>query len=103
MTAIDDNSPVTKEAAAKLVHECWSEITRENILDAWAIDEIPGDLQAWTSIARDETKPTDQVVNAQNGSGIDVEFGHDDVNMVDVLMVEETSQYSDGESEDSDK
>jgi hypothetical protein len=42
-------------------------------------------------------------VNDQDGSGIDMEFGHDDVNMVDVLMVEEASQCSHGESEDSDE
>jgi hypothetical protein len=97
MTAINDNPPVRKEAAAKLTHECWSEITREDVFDAWAIDGIPGDLKAWTSIARDETEPTEQDVNDQDGSGIDVEFGHDDIHMADVLMVEETSQRSDGE------
>jgi hypothetical protein len=37
------------------------------------------------------------------GSGIDMEFGHVDINMVDALMVEETSQCSDGESEDNDE
>jgi hypothetical protein len=76
---------------------------RENVLDAWAIDGIPGGLQAGTSISRDETEPTEQVVNDQDGSGIDIEFGHDDINLVDVLVVEETSQCSDGESEDSDE
>jgi hypothetical protein len=42
-------------------------------------------------------------VNDQDGSGIDVEFGRDDINMVDVLIVEEMSQCSDGESEDHDE
>jgi hypothetical protein len=36
-------------------------------------------------------------MNDQDGSGIDMEFGSDDINMVDVLMVEEMSQCSDGE------
>jgi hypothetical protein len=64
MTAIDDNPPVRKEAAGKLAHhECWPEIMRENVLDARAINGIPVDLQAWTSISRDETESTEQVVN----------------------------------------
>jgi hypothetical protein len=34
MTAIEHNSPVRKEGAAKLAQKCWKVLTRENVLDA---------------------------------------------------------------------
>jgi hypothetical protein len=34
MISIEHNPPVMEEAAAKLVHDCWEELTRENVLDA---------------------------------------------------------------------
>jgi hypothetical protein len=35
-----DSEPVTKESAVKLASECWIDLTRENIISAWAIEGI---------------------------------------------------------------
>jgi hypothetical protein len=37
----------------------------------------------------------------QEGSGIDVEFGHHNINMAGILTVEEASECSDDESQDN--
>jgi hypothetical protein len=103
MTANENTPPVTKEAAAKLSQKCWKELTKENVFDAWAIMGIPSDTRVWASIPQDETEPIDQAMNDQEGSGTDVEFGHDYIDMADILTVEKTSQCSDGESEDNVK
>jgi hypothetical protein len=42
-------------------------------------------------------------MNDQESSDTDVEFCYGDINMADILIVEETSQCSDGESEDNDE
>jgi hypothetical protein len=41
-------------------------------------------------------------MNDQEGSGIDVESGHDDIIMADILTIEETNQCSDCESQDNE-
>jgi hypothetical protein len=51
---------------------------------------------------QDQTEPTDQAINDREGSGIDMEFGHDDINMTNIFTVEETSQCLDSESENND-
>jgi hypothetical protein len=55
------------------------------------------------SIPQDEIEPIDQAVNDQESSEIVVEFGHGDITMADILIVEEASQSSDGESEGNDE
>jgi hypothetical protein len=44
MTAIEDNPAATKESTAKLAQKHCKALTKENVLDAWTIEEISVDV-----------------------------------------------------------
>jgi hypothetical protein len=43
LSVFDSKVPVNKEMAVKLAQECWIELTKENILNAWDFERTLGD------------------------------------------------------------
>jgi hypothetical protein len=69
-----DSEAVTKESVAKLASECWIELTRENIISAWAIEGR--ESEDGRNVLGSEN---DDIVSEERSSSIecDIEYGHD--------------------------
>jgi hypothetical protein len=81
----DGNHSMNKEAAAKLAHECWAELTVENIIDAWAINT--GETNEEQEIVDDEHHENEPE-SLLSEIRCDIEYGHDDVEIDDIAAVE---------------
>jgi hypothetical protein len=87
----DSQVPVNKEMAAQIAQEYWIELTKENILDAWDLEETLGDWLGGTEFVNDE--------GAEDNVAFDIEFGHDDVDMMDVMLIDERNVLADNNNE----
>jgi hypothetical protein len=85
-----DREPVTKESAAKLASECWIELTRENIISAWAIEGMESE-DGRNTLGTEN----DDIVSVGRSSSIesDIEYGHDDIDIEDIMAVEEVASH----------
>jgi hypothetical protein len=91
------NQPPTKKSAVKLAHERRNEITEKNVLNAWAIQGTQPEEEREVRAAEEENSGSGIVSDA---SAYEIEYGHDDVDMVDIASVEEDdSDEFDDESE----
>jgi hypothetical protein len=96
--ADDDVGPLNKEAAPNLALECWNELTSENVIDAWSIDGMPTGPDNTIIEADDQAA---ERLPPSGGLTCGIEFGHDDVEIADVVAVEgDSSDNSDGMLED---
>jgi hypothetical protein len=86
----DSEVPVNKEMAAKLAHECWIELSKENILDARDLEGVLGDWIGGTEFAEDE--------GAEYDVAFDIEFDLDDVDMRDILLFNKRDVTADNNS-----
>jgi hypothetical protein len=77
--------------AAKLAQECWIERTKENIFGAWDLEGALGDWIGGTEFADDE--------GAEEDTDFNIEFGHDDVDMRDIMLVHERDVSVDNNNE----
>jgi hypothetical protein len=86
-----------KNQPQKSAHECWNEITEENVLNAWAIAGTHPEEEKEVGAAEEENSESGIVSDA---SACEIEYEHDDVDMADIASVEEDdSDEFDGESE----
>jgi hypothetical protein len=85
-----DSEPVTKESAAKLASERWIELTRQNIISAWAIERIESE-DGRNALGSEN----DDIVSEGRFSSIecDIESGHDDIDIEDIMAVEEAASH----------
>jgi hypothetical protein len=81
LSVFDSKVPANKKMAAELAQECWIDVTKENILDAWDLEGAVGDWIGGTEFADDE--------GAEDDVAFDIEFGCDDVDMRDISLVDE--------------
>jgi hypothetical protein len=91
LSVFDSKMPVNKEMAAKLTQECWIELTKENILGAWDLEGALGDWIGGTAFA--------DVEAAEDDVAFDIEFGHDDADMRDIMLVDENDTPVDNNNE----
>jgi hypothetical protein len=74
-----------------LAQECWIELTKENLLDAWDLEEVLNNWIGDTEFADHE--------GAENDVTFDTEFSHDDVDMSDIMLVDERDVSADNNNE----
>jgi hypothetical protein len=84
---LDDEIPVpTKARAAELALEVWDSLSQDVILGAWDFDEsYTGDSD-------------DDIPNDDDDAFLDVEYGHDDVDELDIAMMDELSTDDDDDN-----
>jgi hypothetical protein len=85
-----DSEEVTKESAAKPASECWIELTRENIISAWAIEEIESE-DGRNALGSEN----DDIDSEGRSSSIecDIKYGRDGIDIEDIVVVEEVAGH----------
>jgi hypothetical protein len=78
----------TKDLAAGLAIDCWDELAQDVILSAWHFDEAYGDDEDDDSGTMDD-----------DNAFIDVEYGHNDLEEADLMLMTTTAADSDDDDE----
>jgi hypothetical protein len=90
---LTENNQFQKKGKAAQQAQAWqNEIAHANILDPWDIEDIRTELKCITSFADKELMGQSDALD--DNSFYDREFGHDDVDLVDIVTLNETSQVS---------
>jgi hypothetical protein len=79
----------TKALAAGLPKESWDELTKDMILSAWEFDK-----------AHEDDKDNNRGNNNDDDAFVEVEYGHDDLEEADLMIMTSTAAERDDGNDD---